>query len=167
MSDQEQEKQQEKVREIVHDTKLAMLTTVAPDGRLVSKPMATQDTDFDGTVWFISERHSDKARNVTANPRVNVSYSGSSAWLSLSGTAEVVDDPDRLREYWSTFTDAWLEGGPDNPENVLIKVTGESAEYWDTPGSKVTQVTNLVKAKVTGERYEGDHEKVDLPGDPS
>ena len=29
----------------------------------------------------------------------------------------------------------------------------ESAEYWDSPGSKVTQVLNLVKAKVTGERY--------------
>ena len=32
----------------------------------------------------------------------------------------------------------------------------------DTPGSKVTQVANLVKAKVTGKRLEPDNEVVDL-----
>ena len=42
------------------------------------------------------------------------------------------------------------------------EVDGTSAEYWDSPGSKVVQVANLVKAKVTGERYEGDNETVDL-----
>jgi hypothetical protein len=45
---------------------------------------------------------------------------------------------------------------------VLIKVTASSAEYWDTPNSKVVQVVNLVKAKVTGERYEPDNETVEL-----
>ena len=47
------------------------------------------------------------------------------------------------------FTGAWLEGGPENPNNILIRVSADSAEYWDSPGSKVTQVANLVKAKVT------------------
>ena len=55
-----------------------------------------------------------------------------------------------------------MEGGPENPDNILIHVEADSAEYWDTPGSKVTQVVNLVKAKVTGERFEGDNEQVDL-----
>lgn len=82
--------------------------------------------------------------------------------MSLAGTAEVVNDPARLEEYWNTFTDAWMEGGPDNPENILIHVHADTAEYWDSPGSKVTQVVNLVKAKVTGERYEGDNKVVDL-----
>jgi ribosomal protein S16 len=55
-----------------------------------------------------------------------------------------------------------MEGGPDNPNNILIKVDADSAEYWDSPGSKITQVVNLVKAKVTGKRFEGDNEKLDL-----
>jgi general stress protein 26 len=150
------------VRQITKDSRMAMLTTIDEDGSLVSKPMATQDVEFDGDVYFIAERSSHKARNIERDPRVNVAYSGSSAWVSLSGTAELVQDHDKLAEFWNTFTDAWMEGGPDNPENVLIKVSADSAEYWDTPNSKVVQVVNLVKAKVTGERFEGDHDTVDL-----
>jgi general stress protein 26 len=158
------QEQQQKVRDLMKETRTAMLTSVDPDGRLVSKPMATQDVDFDGEVWFIAERNSEKVRNLQRDSRVNVAYAGKGAWVSLSGTAEVVDDETKLAELWNTFTDAWLEGGPENPENILVKVSGETAEYWDTPGGKVTQVANLVKAKVTGRRFEGDNESVDLRG---
>jgi len=156
------DEQQQKVRDLIRGTRTAMLTSIDPDGRLVSKPMATQDVEFDGDVWFIAERASEKVRNIEARPEVNVAYSDNSSWLSLSGTASVVDDHARLEELWNTFTDAWMEGGPENPDNVLIKVDAHSAEYWDSPGSKVTQVANLVKAKLTGRRFEGDHETVDL-----
>lgn len=151
-----------KVRDLIKDTRIAMLVSTDPEGRLVSKPMATQDVEFDGDVWFISERLSEKVRNITNNPQVNVAYASRDSWVSLSGRASVVDDNDKLAELWNTFTGAWLEGGPENPNNVLIKVTAESAEYWDTPGSKVTQVANLIKAKVTGKTFDGDNETVDL-----
>lgn len=151
-----------KVAELIDDIKIAMLTTVGQDGRLMSHPMATQDVEFDGTVRFLAERSSEKVRHLEANPQVNVAYAGSSSWVSLSGTAKVVSDPAVVGEYWNTFSDAWLEGGPDNPNNVVIEVDGTSAEYWDAPGSKVVQVLNLVKAKTTGKRYEGDNERVDL-----
>ena len=159
-----QQDRQEKVRDLIRSTRLAMLTSIDPDGRLVSKPMATQDVDFDGTVWFISERASHKARNIERNPHVNVAYASHDSWVSLSGTAEVVDDEARLAELWNTFTGAWLEGGPENPNNVLIRVSGDSAEYWDSPGSKVTQIANLVKAKVTGRTFDAENETVDLNG---
>ena len=75
----------------------------------------------------------------------------------------IVNDEAKLTELWDTFTGSWLEGGPENPENILIEVDAESAEYWDAPGgSKVVQLTNLVKAKLTGSRIEGDNEQVDL-----
>ncbi len=160
--DTTQAEQQQKVRELIKSTTLAMLTSVNPDGTLVSKPMATQDVDFDGVVWFISERESHKTRNIEQNPHVNVAYASNDSWVSLSGTAEVVDDNAKLAELWDSFTGAWLEGGPENPNNVLIKVTGDSAEYWDSPGSRVTQVANLVKAKVTGRTLDTDHATVDL-----
>ena len=150
-----------KVADLVDGIRIAMLTTHDGD-RLVSRPLATQDVEFDGDVWFITERSASWVGQLQEHPQVNVAYAGRSSWVSLSGTARVVDDPDRLREYWNTFTDAWLEGGPDNPENVLVHVDAHSAEYWDAPGTKVTQVVNLVKAKVTGERFEGDNEVVDL-----
>ncbi|MEP7089684.1 MAG: pyridoxamine 5'-phosphate oxidase family protein, partial [Nocardioidaceae bacterium] len=153
---------QQKVHDLIKATRLAMLTSSDADGRLVSKPMATQDVEFDGDVWFIAERDSHKVSNIAARPQVNVAYASNSSWVSLSGTASVVDDHAKLEELWNTFTDAWMEGGPENPNNILIRVQADSAEYWDSPGSKVTQVANLVKAKVTGKRFEGDNETVDL-----
>jgi general stress protein 26 len=150
-----------KVAELVDGIRIAMLTTREGD-RLVSRPLATQDVEFDGDVWFVTERSASWVSQLETHPEVNVAFSGSSTWVSLSGTAKVVDDVERLKEYWNTFTDAWLEGGPETPENVLVHVEAHSAEYWDTPGSKVTQVVNLVKAKATGERYEADSGVVDL-----
>jgi general stress protein 26 len=157
-----------KVAELIKDIRVAMLTHADATGRLVSQPMATQQVDFDGDVLFITERDSHKCRDIEAQSpaTVNVSYSSGGSWVSLSGTAEVVDDRAKLEELWSTFTDAWMEGGPENPNNVLIRISADSAEFWDTPGSKATQVLNFVKAKVTGERLDDgdliDNKVVDL-----
>jgi hypothetical protein len=53
--------------------------------------------------------------------------------------------------------------GPRDPSVVLIKVNSETAEYWDSPGGRVTSFISFAKAKVTGERYEGTEiEIVDL-----
>lgn len=153
----------QKIRDIIKGTRIAMLTHVDENGRLVSKPMATQEVDFDGTVRFIAERASDQGMDIQKNPNVNVAYAGNGAWVSLSGTARIVNDTDKLRELWSSFTGSWLEGGPENPNNVLIEIDGDTAEYWDAPGgSKVTQVANLIKAKVTGDTVDGENEVVDL-----
>ncbi len=157
-----QDESRDKVVELMQDSRIAMLTTTDADGRLTSRPMATQEADFDGTVRFITQRSNAFVTHLIERPHVNVAYSSGSSWVSLAGSARVLDDRAKLEDLWNTFTDAWLEGGPENPNNVLLEVDPDTAEYWASPGSKVTQVVNLVKAKVTGERYEGDNEVVDL-----
>lgn len=155
--------EQRKVLEIIKDTRLAMLTQIDSSGKLVSRPMATQDSDFDGTIYFIAERDTEKVRDLATNPQVNLAYSGKGAWASVSGTARVVDDEAKLKQLWSSFTSSWLEGGPENPNNILIEVTADSAEYWDAPGnSTVIQLVNLAKSAVTGKRVEGDNETTDF-----
>lgn len=154
----------QKVAELINDVRIAMFTHIDHSGKLVSHPMATQEVEFDGDVLFIAERDSHKVRDIMAQgeARVNVAYSSSSSWVSLSGTATIVDDNAKLAELWDTFTGAWLQGGPENPNNILITVHADSAEYWDSPGAKVVQLANFVKAKVTGQRMEGDNEAVEL-----
>ena len=87
-----------KVAGLVKGIRVAMLTSTDAQGRLVSRPMATQDVDFDGDIWFITERSAEHTRNLQANPRVNVAYSGSSSWVSVAGTARVVEDDPELME---------------------------------------------------------------------
>jgi len=151
-----------KVVDLMRSTRIAMLTTSDDQGRLTSRPMATQDVEYDGDVWFITERSANFVSHLSTSPLVNVAYASGSSWVSLAGTAHLVEDDAKLADLWNTFTDAWMEGGPENPENVLIRVDADTAEYWDSPGSKVTQVANLVKMRVTGDRYEADNEVVDL-----
>lgn len=155
--------EQQRVVELMRDSRIAMMTHLDDEGRLVSHPMATQDVDYDGTVRFIAERSSSKVKDLEAKPAVNVTYSNRGSWVSLSGNARVVNDVAKLTELWDTFTGAWMEGGPENPNNILIEIHPESAEYWDAPGgSTVVQLVNLVKAKITGSRIEGDNAVVDL-----
>jgi general stress protein 26 len=125
--------------------------------------MGQQEVEFDGDLWYFAERESRKVRQITANPHVGVTLSSGSTWISIDGTAEIVDDKAKVHELWNGWVDAWLPQGPDDPSVVLIKVTGESAEYWDTPGGRIASVISLVKSKVTGERYDGgENERVDL-----
>ena len=152
-----------KVGELIKDVRIAMLTTVDEAGRLVSRPMPTQDVEFDGDIWFIAQRDSELARQIGGGrTEANVAYAGSSTWVSVSGKARVVNDPAKLREEWNRFTDAFFEGGPEDPNIVLILIEGESAEYWDSPGGKVTQLANLAKSLVKKEPIEGDNRIVDL-----
>lgn len=152
-----------KVRDLVKDERTCMFTTIGPDGAIVSRPMATQEVEFDGDLWFFASAASPKVSEVQADPRVNIGYAGSSSWVSVSGTAEVVRDVAKNKELWNPFAEAWFANGPEDPDVVLLKVSTETAEYWDTPGGKVASVIALVKSKVTGDRPDvGDNETVRL-----
>ena len=145
----------QKIAELAKGIDFAMLTTVDENGDFVSRPMAQQRTDFDGNLWFLSSRDSRKVAQLTANPRVGVALTSRDVWVSVSGTAEVLTDPDKAEELWSPQMEGWFPQGPRDDSVVVVKVTGETAEYWDTPGGLVASVLSLVKVNTTGERYHG------------
>src|SRR5689334_9587607 len=100
------------VAEIMKDTRIAVLTYLSLEGTLVSTPMGTQDFEDPGTVWFLTERNTDKVHAIQADPRVNVSYSSDSGWVSLTGTATISEDRAKLRELWDASAGAFMSGGP-------------------------------------------------------
>jgi general stress protein 26 len=149
-----------KVAELLEGERIGFLTTTAPEGRLTSRPMALQEVEFDGDLWFFAEQSADWLRHVRTSPQVNVGVGSGGSWVSLTGTAVVVDDPAKKRELWNGGVEAWLPQGPDDPSVVLVKVEGDTAEYWDTPGGRLTTAFSFVKAKVTGERTDAGESKV-------
>jgi hypothetical protein len=42
----------EKISELIKDIRIAMLSTVTPEGSITSRPMATQDAEFKGELLF-------------------------------------------------------------------------------------------------------------------
>ena len=139
------------IHELIKGARIAMLTTVSTEGQLVSRPMANQQAEFDGDVWFFAEADSPKIADIEADSRVNVAFSEGS-FVSLAGTASIVRDVAKKRELWDANAAAWFgDKDPEDPTVVLIRVDGDTAEYWDTPSRPATLV-KVVKAKLTGTR---------------
>jgi general stress protein 26 len=150
------------VAEIMKDTRIAILTYASLEGALVSTPMGMQDFEEPGTTWFLTERDTDKVRAIEADPRVNVSYSSKAGWVSLSGTARVSQDRQKLEELWDASAGAFMSGGPDDPSNVLLEIDGATAEYWESPG-KVSAAFQLAKGLLSNETPDlGDNDTVIL-----
>ena len=117
--------------------------------------MGVQDVDFDGDLWFFADADSHKVAEIEHGSPANAAFADSSSWVSVSGPAEVVRDVAKQRELWGPVAEAWYPDGPETPGLVLVVLHGETAEYWDSPGGRIATVLSLVKAKVTGERYDG------------
>ncbi len=151
----------EKIRDLVKDAKVCMLTSVDDDGSLVARPMATQEIEFDGAAWFFAAHDAPKIAEIEKNPHVNAAYSEGS-YVSMSGHAEIVREVEKKKELWNDVAGAWLQGGPESDEVVLIKIVPDTVEYWDTPSTPSTLI-GVVKAKVTGEQPDGGENKtIDL-----
>ena len=155
-----------KLGEMIKDIKYAMLTTVDEGGALRSRPMATQNKEFDGELWFFTKDSAPKVNEVEHQHHVNVSYThpDDQTYVSISGQAKLVRDPEKNKELWTPAMKAWFPGGPEAPDLALLRVTADKAEFWDTPGSTVVHVVGFVKATLTGKPYHpGENEKVEFP----
>lgn len=156
----------EKLRDLIKGINIAMLTTVDPtDGSLRSRPMGTQTVEFDGQLWFFTDSHSQKIREINQEERVNVSYAhpGKMLYISVSGTARRVDNRAKMQQLWNPFLQAWFEDGIDTPGITLLCVDVEKAEYWESDGRLAT-IIEFAKSLITHERPDrmGDNEKIDL-----
>ena len=156
MAENTTDHRRDKLVELMDDIHVAMMTTLGPDG-VRSVPMARQQVEPDAEMWFITARDTDHVRAIEAEPRVALTFSSRDAWVAATGTATVVDDETKLRELWNTFAEAWLPGGPEDPNAALIRVEVDRAEYWDTPGGRVASMVSFAKTKLTGDTYDADH----------
>ncbi|VXC13394.1 pyridoxamine 5'-phosphate oxidase family protein [Nocardioides sp. AX2bis] len=145
---------------LMEDMPIAMFTTFGTEGPR-SVPMARQEVEPDAEMWFISARDTAHTRALAHDASVALTLSSRDTWVSLTGKAYVVDDDAKLRELWNTFAEAWLPGGPEDPNAVLVRVDVEKAEYWDTPGGKVASLLSFAKVKLTGETYDSRHGTVE------
>ena len=154
-----------KLAALIEGIGIAMLTTVEDDGRLHSRPMATQHDKTDGDLWFFTKLHSGKVEEVKRDQRVNLSYSDAkkNRYISVTGTANVTLDKGKMKELWQPVYKAWFPDGLDDPEIALLRVSVESAEYWDAPHNTVVKLVGFVKAVVTGQEYQpGENKTLDL-----
>lgn len=143
-----------KLWDMIKGIKLGMLTVQGSNGHLYSRPMTTQNgsEDCGGVLWFFMSRSGQTLADLQAAPEVNVAYAdpGDDRYVSISGMARIVDDPERKRALWSPMAKAWFPGGAEDPDLALVAVLAVEAEYWDVKSNKAVQLFKLAKAAVTG-----------------
>jgi general stress protein 26 len=154
-----------KIWDLIRDVKVAMLTTSGPEGGLRSRPMASQESGFDGDLWFLSHQQSGKVEEIEHGSKVSLTYVNNDrhAYVALSGTADLTKSRERINELWKPLDTAWFPQGKDDPDVIAIKVTIEEAEYWEAPGNALIRTYHLMKAIATqGKSQPGEHGKIAL-----
>ena len=156
-----QEKKLDELYGLIGDIEIAMMTTRRPDGRLVSRPMATQKRQPDADLWFVTDRDTHKLDEIEADPNINLAYydNGTREWVSVSGRARVSNDRARIRELYAPDWRMWFEdeggekdGGPDDPRLRLVLVEVDSVIYAKKTASRPVALFEVARGFVTGEQ---------------
>ena len=165
MASTEHEAEIKKVAELIKGIKFAMLTTAEDDGSLRSRPMATQQAEFDGSLWFFTSTTTAKVGEINRDRHVNVSFADpdKQVYVSASGPGSVVRDRKKAEQLWNPLYKAFFPNGLDDPDLVLLRVDVEIAEYWDSPGGSLARAFRFIKAAATHDPGAmGEHSKVRL-----
>lgn len=125
--------------EKMRDIDFCILVTHGEGGEIGGRPMSNnREVDYDGDSFFFTSEETRMVSEIKRDPRVALSYQGSSGILGqrpfmahIEGRAELVRDKSRFAEHWSSDLDNWFEHGTDTPGLVMIKVHAGRVHYWD------------------------------------
>ncbi|WP_146339543.1 pyridoxamine 5'-phosphate oxidase family protein [Nesterenkonia sp. NBAIMH1] len=146
----------------MNDIGTCMFTTVDASGLLVSRPMSISAIDDDHHVWFFTPLDSDKVAEVLGEGQVNLAFSADKTWISVAGTADVVKDEEKREQLKDMGAEAYFSDAADDPRAALLRVTPESAHYWEGPGKAVRLVKLAAAAVSSGQPNMGDQGSVNL-----
>ena len=153
-----------RLKELIEDIRIAMMTTVDDDGTLRSRPLQTLRCADDGMLWFFTSASSPKIAEAEAtNWQVNLSYSNPAKqdYVSVSGRATLTRDRKMMEALWNKWVEVFFPKGLDDPDLALLRVDIEKAEYWDSPGTAVGRAYAVAKALMTGNKDAiGDNVKI-------
>jgi general stress protein 26 len=168
----------DRLRKLIEEISVAMLTTVTPDGTLRSRPMVTSELRDPGELWLFTSDDSGKAHDLAEERGINVSYADPERdrYVSVSGQAAIVHDNDRLHELWDASMTRFFPKGLDDPHLALLRVRIEWAEYWDAATRQMKRIDDAGvdasdKGSDDGETDSGNkketrHVKVDIRATP-
>jgi general stress protein 26 len=143
-----------KVHDILKGFSTAMFVTTGPSGRPEARPMhVARLEEGSDDVWFFTSRTGTLAQEIEENPIVLLVFqNGDSSFVSLRGSARLVQDEIRVEQFWKEAYRVWFPGGPDDPNVAIIGVRPIDAEYWDNRGTnKLRYMFEAAKAYAKGQ----------------
>ena len=141
-----------KLGELIKDVRICMMVTAAPDGSMDARPMATQKTEFDGTVWFLTRHESDKVAEMEGDSHVTLVYSDPKGqnYVTAKGRATISRDRVKIHELWNPMYNAWFPEGEDDPQITVVRVDVSEAQYWKANSNRLVLGMKYLAAAATG-----------------
>jgi general stress protein 26 len=136
---------------IIEKVGVCMLTTRF-EGGLRARPVEARPDRASNRLLFMTDAHSPKLEEMEHWPEVCLIFidTAEKAYLSISGTARIVDDDAELRSVtWRKNDVVWWPGGPNDPNACLLVVEPAIAELWDGPSSNAVAAYEFAKARAT------------------
>ena len=162
-----------KLYEMIDDLEIAMMTTRRPDGHLESRAMANQKRASGADLWFVTADGTGKLRDIAADPHVNLAYykDRTREWISVSGTATISKDRQKIHELYASDWKAWFpdegdprHGTPDDPRFVLIGVKVHAAVFLEVNKPQPLVLYEIAKGWLTGSDPDiGDMHRLEEP----
>jgi general stress protein 26 len=149
---------------LIDDIPIAMVVTHEGQGQnMRARPMAVRSARDEAAIYFLTDVDAPKANEIRRNQSICLALADNKKqkYVSVSGHAELIDDRERIKKLWSVYDKAFWSD-KDDPRIRVLRVTPESAEFWEGAGTVVTAV-KLIAAIASGERMQlGENEKVGL-----
>jgi general stress protein 26 len=159
--DKQASPQMQKLADLIDASPIAMLTTAEAEGAMRSRPLATLEMDAEGRLWFFTAMSSGKVGEIDQHRKVNLSYANPDkhSFVSVSGSARLFRDPDKMRDLWTSWIEPWFPDGLKDPDLALLEITVHEAEYWDAPAG-AGRLLSLARALTGDPESIGEHGEV-------
>lgn len=142
-----------KIRELVSQAQTCFLcTSIQTNHRIEVRPMAVQQIDDHGRLWFLSASDSHQNKQLAHDPAVQLLFQGSahSDFLTLYGRAAISRDEAKIKELWNPLLKTWFTEGMTDPRITTIAVTPSDGYYWDSKHNRAIQFAKMAIGAITG-----------------
>jgi general stress protein 26 len=146
-----------KIRELAEGAGTCFFCTAITTGAPIpTRPMAVQQVDDEGSLWFLSAIDSQQNAQLAQDDSVQLMFQGSSHsdFLTLHGRATVTTDRAKINELWKPLLKTWFTEGSDDPRITVIQVRPTEGYYWDTKHNRVIVFAKIVAGAVTGKTFD-------------
>lgn len=142
-----------KLKELAEKARNCIFSTNVANFPHTSRPMALQEVDDQGKLWFISSKESNKNSEIEKDNRVTLYFQNNGAYefLVVSGRAAIHTDKSIIEKYWTPFANAWFDG-KDDPRVTVISVDPIDSDYWDTKDGKIISFIKMSFNAITGSK---------------
>ena len=138
----------ERMWEKMAKSPFVMVTLIGSDNH--AEPLTAQlDEDADSKFWFYTRKDN---RIAPGGPAMaHYASKDHKIFACIRGNLVPETDPAIIDKFWSNITEAWFDGGRNDPNLLMLRFELEDAEIWEGDESLLGKFKMLTGMKISGE----------------